>query len=341
MLLAPALIAAVTIPASFAPFASFAPLADTVQITEWTVPWADSRPRDPFMDGRGRVWFVGQAGNYVAYFVPGSGEFKRYELDDGVHPHNLIVDTDGMVWYAGNRAAHIGKLDPATGNITKYAMPDAAARDPHTLVFGRNNDIWFTVQGGNFVGRLNKGSGKVDLVKMTRERARPYGIWIAPDGNPWFCEFGTNRMGTINARTMELKEFDLPHERARPRRMAITADGTVWYVDYVRGYLGRLDPKSGEVKEWANPSGAQSLPYAMTVDDQNRLWFVETGPKPNLLVGFDPKTEKFFSSTPVLPSGGGTVRHMIYHQPTRTIWFGTDTNQLGKAVIPAATPLTP
>src|SRR3712207_7491042 len=49
----------------------------TVQITEWTVPWEKSRPRDPYVAPDGRVWFVGQAGNYVAVLDPKSGEFKR------------------------------------------------------------------------------------------------------------------------------------------------------------------------------------------------------------------------------------------------------------------------
>ncbi len=315
--------------------------ADTVRITEFTVPYENSRPRDPYLDGRGRVWFVGQAGNYIAYFDQASTQFKRYEIDSGVHPHNLIIDKQGMVWYAGNRAAHIGKLDPATGTIIKYPMPDSAARDPHTLIFDTKGNIWFTVQGGNMVGRLNMTTGKVDLVKMTRPNARPYGIMMDASDRPWFCEFGTNRMATIDPTTLALKEYDLPDARTRPRRMALTSDGMVWYVDYTRGYLGRLDPKSGAVKEWANPGGAQSLPYATTMDDQDRVWFVETGVKPNMLVGFDPKTEKFFSRTPVLPSGGGTIRHMVYDGATRTIWFGTDTNQLGKAVIPKTTEMVP
>jgi virginiamycin B lyase len=87
------------------------------------------------------------------------------------------------------------------------------------------------------------------------------------------------------------------------------------------------------VKEWANPSGATSLPYAMTMDDRDRVWFVETGVRPNRLVGFDPKTETFFSNTPVVPSGGGTVRHMVFEPKTRAIWWGSDTNQLGRAEI--------
>ena len=68
------------------------PLAAQVPIKEWPVPYADSRPRDPYVDGQNRVWFVGQKGNYLAYLEPESGEFKRYGLEDGALPHNLIVD---------------------------------------------------------------------------------------------------------------------------------------------------------------------------------------------------------------------------------------------------------
>jgi virginiamycin B lyase len=45
------------------------------------VPWEGSRPRDPFVDPKGRVWFVGQQGNYVAYLDPVTGRFERYEVD--------------------------------------------------------------------------------------------------------------------------------------------------------------------------------------------------------------------------------------------------------------------
>ena len=56
----------------------------------------------------------------------------------------------------------------------------------------------------------------------------------------------------------------------------------------------------------------------------------ETGISPNSFVGFEPRQETFFSVTPI-PSGGRSVRHMDYHAPTRTVWFGTDSNTLGRA----------
>ena len=41
--------------------------ADTVDVREWLVPWEKSRPTDVYVDARGRVWFVGEAGHYLAW----------------------------------------------------------------------------------------------------------------------------------------------------------------------------------------------------------------------------------------------------------------------------------
>jgi virginiamycin B lyase len=43
------------------------------------------------------------------------------------------------------------------------------------------------------------------------------------------------------------------------------------------------------------------------IDD--KIWYVESNTRPNNLVRFDPKTEKF--QTFPIPGGGGIVRHMM------------------------------
>ena len=125
-----------------------APVPDTVPvIREWQVPWERSRPRDPAVAADGRVWFVGQRGNYVALLDPATGEFRRHDLPDGALPHNVVIGPDGALWYAGNADAHIGRLDPATDSIRRFDMPEPDVRDPHTLAFGPRGDLWFTSQG--------------------------------------------------------------------------------------------------------------------------------------------------------------------------------------------------
>jgi virginiamycin B lyase len=304
-----------------------------VEIREWPVPWEDTRPRDPAVDGQGRVWFVGQKGDYIGRLDPASGKFDRFELEKGAAPHNLIVGPDGAIWFAGNGAAYIGRLDPKSGKIEKVPMPEAEAKDPHTLAPAPNGDLWFTVQFGSYVGKLEAKSRAVRLVKVPTPGARPYGIVVDPAGKPWFNEFGTNALGSIDPRTLKLQEHRLPDPGARGRRIALARDGGVWYVDYARGFLSRFDPRTGKVEEWQTPAGASSLPYAMAIDHRGRLWLVETGPQPNRLVGFDPESRRFFSTTEI-PSGGSNVRHMIFDAQTRTLWFGTDKNTIARARVP-------
>ena len=306
---------------------------ETVDIREWRVPYEQSRPRDPFAASETSVWFVGQRAGYLAHLNPETGAFRKIDLKEGSGPHNLIVGSDGIVWYAGNRTALIGRYDPETEKIEEIPMPDPAARDPHTLIFDAGEDnIWFTVQGGNFIGRMNIETRKVDLIPSQTERSRPYGVKLAPDGTVWASLFGTNKLAKIDPGTLELTEVELPRAEIRPRRLEVTADGRVWYVDYAKGRLGAYDPQTEDIKEWPMPQGEDARPYGMASDASGRVWMVATGVQPNVFTGFDPQTETFFSMTEV-PSGGGTLRHMHYHEPSGAVWFGADANTVGRAIV--------
>jgi len=303
-----------------------------IEIREWQVPWESSRPRDPDVAADGRIWFVGQAGDYVAVFDPDDDSFELFDLAEGAGPHNVIVTDDEEIWYSGNKAAHLGRVEPESGEIHKVATPEDQAQDPHTLLEDSQGRIWFTAQWSNHIGRYDRETGEIRLVGVSEDRSRPYGIKLDSDDNAWVALFGTNKLARVDAETFELTEIELPREDARPRRLAYT-DAGVFYGDYAKGYLGHYDPETGEFTEWRMPGGDDSGPYAVAADDRGRIWFVETWQDPNRFVGFDPDSETFFAMADV-PSGGGTVRHMVFDPETSSIWFGTDTNYLGRAVIP-------
>jgi virginiamycin B lyase len=303
---------------------------------EWAVPFgAETRPRDPYVDAKGRVWFVGQAGNYVAYFDSKSGDFKRYEIEPGTHPHNLVVEK-GMVWFTGNRNNRIVRLDPETGKMTTFMIPDPAVGDPHTMIFDPKSGVaWFSAQSAGAVGRFDPATGKFRLWK-TGAGTRPYGVVIDSKGRPWFDLFGTNKLLTIDPQTFELKEYDLPSAGARPRRIAVTSRDQIYWGDYARGFLGHLDPATGKVREWQLPAGPASLPYAMAADDRDVIWVAQGGrpETPATLVAFDPSREGFVAEVPVGRPGPNTIRHMTFDKATRQIWFGTDQGAIGRITVP-------
>jgi virginiamycin B lyase len=61
------------------------------------------------------------------------------------------------------------------------------------------------------------------------------------------------------------------------------------------------------VSEWQSPGGPKAEPYGI-VAPKDVIWYSESGTKPNTVVRFDPKTQKF--QTWAIPSGGYIVRKM-------------------------------
>jgi virginiamycin B lyase len=304
--------------------AESAPTSGQPVLKEWKVDFG-GRPRDPCVAPDGKVWFVGQAGNYIASFDPQAESFKRYEIEDGTNPHNLIVAPDGIVWYAGNRNGRIGRLDPKSGDIKTFMTGEA--RDPHTLVFDGQGHIWFTSQHSNRVGRLDMKTGEYRLVTPHETPSRPYGIVVDGKGYPWVALFNTNLVVRVDPKTFAVTPFKEASPDSRARRIEVTADGAVWYGDEARGYLGRIDPATGKVKEYAMPGGADSKPYALTKDGDGLLWVSQSGPDKKL-AAFDPKQERFVSVNPV----SETIRHMMYDRKTGAMWFGTDASNLGRVL---------
>jgi virginiamycin B lyase len=279
-----------------------------VNIREWVAPTLGSRPHDPLAAADGTIWWAGMWGNVLGHLDPKTGALKEYPLKTPKSgPHGLTQDKAGNIWFTANTGGYVGKFDPKTEVITEYKMPDPAARDPHTPLFDRKGQLWFTLQGANMVGRLNPQTGEVKLVNLPQPRSNPYGMVMMSNGNPLICEFGANRLAGFDIDTMAITEYTLPDPMTRPRRIAIDSADNIWYGDYSRGFLGRFNPKTRETKEWPSPSGPQSQPYGISVI-KDIVWYNESAIRPNTLVRFDPKAEKFQSW--IIPAGGGVVRNM-------------------------------
>jgi virginiamycin B lyase len=281
-----------------------------VSFKEWKLPTPGTRPHDPLAAPDGTIWFTGHMANLLGHIDPTTGDIKEYRTNKPMSgPHGLVMDKQGNIWFTANFKAYIGKFEPATGKFTEYPL-DRKARDPHTPLFDQKGTLWFTVQGANMVGRLNTETGESKVVTTPTPKANPYGMVITTKGIPYFVEFGANKIASIDPETMEIHEYLLPNEAARPRRVAITPDDVLYYSDYGRGYLGQFDTKTGKMtKEWLSPSGPQSRPYGITIVN-GIVWYSEAGVKPNTLVRFDPKNEKFQTWT--IPAGGGVVRNMMH-----------------------------
>jgi virginiamycin B lyase len=314
-------------------------IAGPVQISfkEWVVPTLGQRARDPFQLQDGTIWWTGQFGSVIGRLNPRTGEMKEFKVGDA-HPHNIIADKAGNIWYTGNANGTIGKMNPVTGETTVYKMPDPAAGDPHTMVWSKDGSmLFFSVQQGNFIGRLNPATGEVKLVPVPTPRALPYGIKVNSQGQVWVSYNGAGKIASVDPVSMAIREYPLPDTGSRSRRLDIAKDDTVWFVNSGLGRIGRLNPKTGEVKEWPSPSGPLSHPYAIAIID-DVIWYNESNQRPDALVRFDPKTEKFQSWA--IPSGVGIVRNMSVTPDGNLMIHQSSINRIGLVTISKAATTT-
>jgi virginiamycin B lyase len=255
----------------------------------------------------------------VGRLDPKTGDMKEYPLPPTARPHSIVADKDGFIWYTGNSNATIGKLDPKTGKITEYKTK---SKDPHSAAFHPNGRLYFTAQQSRMIGRLSPETGEITEVAT---EPNPYGIQVAADGTLWVAHNGTNKISSVHPDTLVSRFYEVPDTASRIRRLGFTSDGMVWYGNN-RGKIGRLNPKTGEIKEWPSPSGPSSSPYAFTVVN-DIIWYNESGMRPDALVRFDPKTERFQSWA--IPSGVGIVRNFGVTKAGNLLIHQTSSNRVG------------
>ena len=111
----------------------------------------------------------------------------------------------------------------------------------------------------------------------------------------------------LDPETAQVHNFPLPDPVARVRRFDPSGDGIVWFANSTPGRIDRLSPAATEITEWDSPGGPTAHSYALAVID-DKVWYNESGMRPDALVRFDPDTEEVQSRA--IPSCVGIVRNM-------------------------------
>lgn len=295
-----------------------------IQFEEWIAPTLGQRVRDPVEGADGAIWWTGMWASLIGRLDPTTGEMTEFHLPITSRPHSIFPDSSGNFWYTGNSNGTIGYLNTSTGLITEFPTE---SNDPHTATLHPNGKLYFTAQQSNMLGELDPSTGELREIKT---ETRPYGIKFGKDGTLWVAYNGTNKIGALNPETMDVHYYDVPDDRSRIRRLDLDSSGMIWFVNSSLGKLGRLDPSNGQISQWDSPSGPDSHPYAIAVID-DKVWYNESGKRPDTLVRFDPENESFQSWA--IPSGYGIVRNMWVTRESELLIHQSSSNRIGRVTI--------
>jgi virginiamycin B lyase len=309
--------------------AALAVAAEPAAITEWDIPTPASAPHCLVAAPDGTIWYVGIAANTLGRFDPRTERFSEWTLPTPAsRPHGIVHASDGRLYITEQAGNKIAAFEPRTERWTEYAVPSPGA-GPHTPIEGPPGEIWFTEQRGNRIGRLDVATGRITEYAVPTPRANAYGIIYAPAEQAiYFAELRGNRLGRVDIATGRVEEFPTPTPDSGVRRLAIDRSGGIWMTYNRAGKVARFDPAERAFREYDAPGGADSQPYAVSVDSTGRVWFNQFQPTLNDLVELDPATGATTSHR--IPSGPALVRKLTVDAANRVWYANNGQNRIGR-----------
>jgi streptogramin lyase len=165
-----------------------------------------SDPADVAVDVAGNAWFA-QPGDVNA---PGSSNIGRIDAATGavtmtpttdgsttVAPRSVTVASDGQVWFTARFTPQaVGRLNPATNAVTIFPTPSNPG--PQDVAASPDGPVWFTQITKGSIARIDN-AGVITEAKVVKG-SQPFGITVAPNGDPWYTMFAASKVATLQLR---------------------------------------------------------------------------------------------------------------------------------------------
>jgi virginiamycin B lyase len=278
------------------------PDVNAVKLVEFPVARGQG-PHDVAPAPDGGVWYTAQRTGELGYLDPKTGATRMVKLGAGSAPHGVIVGPDGAPWVTDGGLNAIVRVDPASKEVKIFKLPGPNV-NLNTAAFDPFGILWFTGQSGYF-GHLDPKTGVIKVLQSPRG-AGPYGITSTPDGRIFYASLANSHIAWIDLKEDIASPIDPPTPAQGARRVWSDSKSQIWVSEWNAGQLGFFSAHVNLWKEWKIP-GANPMPYAVYVDDQDIVWLTDFGA--NAIVRFDPRTEKFTSYPHAQPNAA--VRQLL------------------------------
>ncbi len=169
------------------------------------------------------------------------------------------------------------RLPDLQTEITEYPLPENTK--PMFPLYDGKNSIWISDPGNPRLWQFDLDSK--EFTSHSFDGAVTVYLTIDPDGKIWFNDPGRNQIGFFDPSNEKITTITLPEITPltdRSRTMVIQADfdGNIWIVVNNKHKILKYIPDSNIFEEIQLEKG--SLPFALTIDNEGKIWFSETNP---------------------------------------------------------------
>lgn len=176
-------------------------------------------------DGRGVLWFTGQAG-YYGRLDPASGAMTIFPAPRGRGPYGICTTADGSVYYASLAGSHIARIDTDSGAAT-VIEPPTPGQGARRVWGDARNRVWVSEWLSGQLSRYDPADGSWRQWRLPGTAPQPYAVYVDAEDMVWVSDFGDNTVVHFDPVTEQFTSLALPAPAARVRQI-LGRPGEVW-----------------------------------------------------------------------------------------------------------------
>ncbi len=176
-------------------------------------------------DGRGILWFTGQAGWY-GRLDPGAAKIDMFPAPRGRGPYGIHALQKGPVYFVSLAAGYMGRIDQVTGGLSIIELP-SAGQGPRRVWLDSRGAAWVTGWYSGNLLRYDTTSSSWTQFRVPGSRPQPYAVYVDERDRVWLSDFGANAIHLFDPAGGRFTTFPIPTRNAFVRHLA-GRPGEVW-----------------------------------------------------------------------------------------------------------------
>jgi virginiamycin B lyase len=196
-------------------------------VKTWLLPAsrANANLNTSAFDGKGRIWFTGQAGIY-GRLDPASSEMTVWDAPKGVGPYGITATPSGQVYYVSLAGSFLGKVDLENG-ATTVIEPKTPNAGPRRVWSDSKGRLWVSEWNAGNLSRYDPASRTWKAFKLPGEQPQAYAVYVDDKDQVWVSNFGVNAIMRFDPTSETFQSFPSDRDHAAVRQMA-GRSGEAW-----------------------------------------------------------------------------------------------------------------
>jgi virginiamycin B lyase len=200
---------------------------ESKEVKAWPLPKdrANANLNTPAFDGKGRIWFTGQAGIY-GRLDPKTGAMEVWDAPKGRGPYGIDATPAGEIYYVSLAGSFLGKPDLSTGKteVIEPKTPQAGTRRVWSDSKGR---LWVAEWNAGSVSVYDPGAKDWKVYKLPGEQPHAYAVYVDDRDKVWLTDFTANAIVGFDPVTESFTSFPSDKDNAAVRQL-LGRPGEVW-----------------------------------------------------------------------------------------------------------------